>query len=829
MFQPFARRSLWPQSAYICPSCLFRRPSLAPRLATYSTFLDNTSIQDIHKALDAAESRPLNKTRGNRAASLFEAIGKTKEVPKVPIPLQLSHAGAGGVDDHNVATSAASKRTTTETAVPKTTTPEKAVTKSATSKKATSKKITSKKPASKEAAPKKATPKKATSKKAAPERTASEGGEPELAAPEKVPSKRTAKRRATPKTTAPEIDVPETAISERVVREKAGSERATSKRAARKRAIRRKATPERDVSERVVPEGAAPEGAAPERVVRRTAHKKAGSNIIRSKGASLELAAPATAALSRDILEAAARKPATLKSTPSSTASKRRDYPEQTPQSEPEELPWLAKPARGPRRLVCYPSLTASAASGLRRLMRYPILSAGAARVRYSPFSRPLTPRPRIKRVLSNPAMRLIKMERSRFPAKLSFLKAPASSPRKSFFGRNILGNPGRRPKGLPRDATSKSPFIFKPTVEELDAQKLSLVPLDIGHAPVPPLSYGLDRVLFNPGVYNLQDQRTHVYNFDPYLQTIMPVSEFNFGALKEYVTSSRDTVLSSLARDFGKRYVGSTSSMTAVLGHFHFLLSNWREISLNMLSQGFPEDYRSFTQLTRNPSAVFLKYNDGVYAIDADKAFDRSTILSSLGKSMEKLLTLETGSFERYRKSNPDAMTQEEENKSPEAFHYSTIGDFLMRSQLDAQDPRLPGTGMFDLKTRAVVSVRMDSSNYEDMKDYQIKGRFGKWESYEREYYDMIRSTFLKYSLQVRMGRMDGIFVAFHNTERIFGFQYIPLAEMDLAIHGQANLALGDQEFKLSVDLLNKILDKATKRFPEQVCAVIEHFVQVS
>lgn len=40
-----------------------------------------------------------------------------------------------------------------------------------------------------------------------------------------------------------------------------------------------------------------------------------------------------------------------------------------------------------------------------------------------------------------------------------------------------------------------------------------------------------------------------------------------------------------------------------------------------------------------------------------------------------------------------------------------------------------------------------------------------------------MTRSAFLKYSMQVRIGNMDGIFVAYHNTARIFGFQYISLS----------------------------------------------------
>lgn len=38
----------------------------------------------------------------------------------------------------------------------------------------------------------------------------------------------------------------------------------------------------------------------------------------------------------------------------------------------------------------------------------------------------------------------------------------------------------------------------------------------------------------------------------------------------------------------------------------------------------------------------------------------------------------------------------------------------FIMRSQLDCVDPRLPGTGVFDIKTRACVSIRMDILNYE-------------------------------------------------------------------------------------------------------------------
>ena len=68
------------------------------------------------------------------------------------------------------------------------------------------------------------------------------------------------------------------------------------------------------------------------------------------------------------------------------------------------------------------------------------------------------------------------------------------------------------------------------------------------------------------------------------------------------------------------------------------------------------------------------------------------------------------------------------------------------MRSQLDCVDPRLPGTGVFDIKTRACLPVRLDVINYEENSGYLIRQMHGTLESFEREYYDLIRSAFLKY-----------------------------------------------------------------------------------
>lgn len=376
-------------------------------------------------------------------------------------------------------------------------------------------------------------------------------------------------------------------------------------------------------------------------------------------------------------------------------------------------------------------------------------------------------------------------------------------------------------PERKQKDALRRQNDMKRGLKDLVDAQSISANRFEMQRVPVeqprvPGLSYGLDRVLFNGGVYQLQDPHSKVYNFDPYLQKIMPVTEFDYDALSVYKTSSQDNFLTSFAKEQGKKYVGSTSSMTSALSHFHYLLSAWRKLDISMFSRDFPDTLQSFTALNRAPNAIFLRRKGDTYAIDADKEYDGANVLMLLGKSMEKLFTLPKSEFERYRKNSSNAITEEERNR-PESYHYSTQGDFLLRSQLDAYDERLPGTGTFDLKTRAVLPIRMQSSDHEPMTGYEITQLQGQYESFEREYYDMMRSTALKYSLQARMGHMDGIFVAYHNVKRIFGFQYISINELDRILHGQTDRCLGNQEFGLSIELLNQIFDKATAKFPDQ------------
>lgn len=59
----------------------------------------------------------------------------------------------------------------------------------------------------------------------------------------------------------------------------------------------------------------------------------------------------------------------------------------------------------------------------------------------------------------------------------------------------------------------------------------------------------------------------------------------------------------------------------------------------------------------------------------------------------------------------------------------------------------------------------------------------------------------------------MDGCIVAYHNTTQFFGFQYIPITEMDEALFGST--MEGEMVFKLCVNMMEKILLAAQECYP--------------
>ncbi|KAH0586325.1 hypothetical protein H2248_007572 [Termitomyces sp. 'cryptogamus'] len=367
----------------------------------------------------------------------------------------------------------------------------------------------------------------------------------------------------------------------------------------------------------------------------------------------------------------------------------------------------------------------------------------------------------------------------------------------------------------LPPEPTLSYSRRIEGLIEPTDRPTLLDVEPPSEQHPIARLSHGLDRVLFNPGVHWLQDPRSKVYNFPPYLESIPKVTDFAFERLGGFIKSSRDNDLWELARRENRTFAGSTSSLSGILSHLYFLLSRDKDVNTDNLSRHFGKEPRNFTLGQRMPASVLLNYRDGRYAIDSDsdkEQFADKNILTWMGTLLEKFLTSTPEEFAPYMRFNSPPPTAEKQLR--DAYRYSKSEKMVMRSQLDCVDSRLPGTGVFDIKTRACVPIRMDLFNFDENSGYLIRSQTGKLESFEREYYDLIRSAFLKYSFQVRIGNMDGVIVAYHNTARLFGFQYISLQEMDEALFGNGK-GVGNMVFDKCVTLLEKVLEEAAACFP--------------
>ncbi|CAO3638103.1 unnamed protein product [Cunninghamella blakesleeana] len=335
---------------------------------------------------------------------------------------------------------------------------------------------------------------------------------------------------------------------------------------------------------------------------------------------------------------------------------------------------------------------------------------------------------------------------------------------------------------------------------------------------PVATLAHGLERTLFKAGIHPLRDFGSKKLLFSPHLESITQPDQFDYNAIQSYITSSQDQTLVDIAKKNLATFVGSTSSISGVLSHIYYQISNHRPVDISFLSKSFANEPNQYTRGARAPKTIYLKYKSAnIYAIDADKAYDEETILSQLGKSMEKFLTLEPNEYERLLKENSSVVTEEEKN-APEAYAYGKFGDMVLRSQLDCYHKNLPRR-TFDLKTRATMPVRLDKSHYKDYYKYTLEQNIGKVYSFEREYYDMMRSAFLKYNFQVRIGHMDGIMVTYHNTNKIFGFQYISRQEMDARLFGTTKM--GDEAFTNCLAMIQNVFKKAIKQYPRKTLRI--------
>lgn len=248
---------------------------------------------------------------------------------------------------------------------------------------------------------------------------------------------------------------------------------------------------------------------------------------------------------------------------------------------------------------------------------------------------------------------------------------------------------------------------------------------------------------------------------------------------------------------------------MSGALSQLYHLYARFRPVNLHNLSEHFQHQASRFSPASRSPVVLKLIPKDGAYAIDRQNPQRPETILSSLGKSYERMVTMDQDEFEgTFLKTS--GLRQDVTSSTEDTYNYLQIGNYMLRSQLDCYDAE---AGVFDLKSRATNPIRIYADDDPTMHlGYKLTRLMGPTNSFEREYYDMTRSAFLRNIFQVRIGDMAGIFVAFHNTQEVFGFEHINLDDMEQCIFQSKRMA--DITFDVTLKLLDQILQVATSSY---------------
>lgn len=376
-------------------------------------------------------------------------------------------------------------------------------------------------------------------------------------------------------------------------------------------------------------------------------------------------------------------------------------------------------------------------------------------------------------------------------------------------------------------EVVPKVKLIVNKITTDDDLKRVS--PLDVSQ--LPKLSHDLDKVLFQKGVKFLYFPKKKKYNFAKQLTKIDRLEEFEDQLCNNFVSPSKDSNLLSIARKENKKYYSSTSSMTSTLFQFYMLLNNFDPNNTKRFKFG------NFTRLVSLLPSSFIVNKasppEEIYSISSDKSTDLDNFLSKFGNILEAVLTNDEKDIElireqdRRKKEMEKAKDPEQENNQElesiiknhndfeelerftnpnRVYNIASYDKFIMRSQLDCFNEKLPGNGTFDLKSRATSGIRYNLDDPDIDKKSHNRQFF-----YRDEFDDLIRTgALLKYAFQARIGQMDGIFVAFHNINQFLAFEYLSLNDIDRLFFNNSDISsyLANTQFKFSLKIWSKVLD---------------------
>jgi hypothetical protein len=159
--------------------------------------------------------------------------------------------------------------------------------------------------------------------------------------------------------------------------------------------------------------------------------------------------------------------------------------------------------------------------------------------------------------------------------------------------------------------------------------------------------------ILKSPGIYPVESINQYNRGQLGTLFTKLPqYSQINEDCISPYYPPGQDPNLIRLAAAHSCKYVMSTSTISSVLSHIYYCLSNFKSPHFNNLSEAYDREPLKFMISQRKPNTVFLtKVQKRIYSVDGDSGFiePSNVVLLKMGKYMEKMLTTPKQFFEDH------------------------------------------------------------------------------------------------------------------------------------------------------------------------------------
>ena len=164
-----------------------------------------------------------------------------------------------------------------------------------------------------------------------------------------------------------------------------------------------------------------------------------------------------------------------------------------------------------------------------------------------------------------------------------------------------------------------------------------------------------------------------------------------------------------------------STSTVSSILSHIYYSISNHKSPHFSGLSQAYDNEPLKFMISQRKPNTIFLtQLEDGMFSVDGDSGFiePSNVVLLKMGKYMERMMTTPAEEFNKYYvldlATNKPKLQLSDEMRQQMAmedyFRYMSCGKMFLRSQIDTRGKDVEGNDIvFELKTRASAPIRYD------------------------------------------------------------------------------------------------------------------------